>query len=177
MQHYLPIVFYSFLFFRLLTVYISAKNEKRLKKIGAIEFGKKNSQWLIIAHFSYYLCCFVEGYVKGAFFKDGLTFIGVVIFVCAILVLFYVIYSIKHIWTVKLLVAPKAYHTINRNFLFKYVKHPNYFLNIIPELIGLSFIFHSWYSLFIGMPVYLVPLIIRIQQEEKVMKKYFTEYL
>lgn len=176
MKNYLSIVFYLFLFFRVFTVYISVQNEKRLKQMGAVEFGKRNSQWLIITHFIYYMACFAEGYTKGAFFSDGLTIFGLVIFVCAIIMLYYVIYAIKHVWTVKLIVAPKAYHTINKNFLFKYIKHPNYYLNIIPELIGLALIFHSWYSLFICLPVYLIPLVNRIQQEEKVMRNYFTEY-
>lgn len=47
--------------------------------------------------------------------------------------------------TVKLIFADK--HILNTNWLFKHVKHPNYFLNVIPELIGVTLVFHAWYTL------------------------------
>jgi isoprenylcysteine carboxyl methyltransferase (ICMT) family protein YpbQ len=172
----LSILFYSLFFVRLVTIFISAQNEKKLKNLGAIEYGKPNSTVLVLFHFGYYAACLIEGYTHGAFYTDSLTTYGLIIYTAAILVLYYVIYAIRHVWTVKLIIAPKQYHTINTNALFKLVRHPNYFLNIIPELIGVALIFHAWFTLIIGLPIYLIPLIIRIRQEEKVMKEHFKEY-
>ena len=62
------------------------------------------------------------------------------------------------------------------NSIFKYFRHPNYFLNIIPELVSISLICQAWITLAIGLPVYLIPLTIRIVQEEKVMKLHFKDY-
>src|SRR5437870_13907816 len=36
----------------------------------------------------------------------------------------------------KLLIASD--HTLNQSGLFRWVRHPNYFLNILPELVGLK---------------------------------------
>jgi isoprenylcysteine carboxyl methyltransferase (ICMT) family protein YpbQ len=172
----LSTLFYTLFFVRLITIFISARNEKKLKGLGAIEYGKPNSTLLVLFHFAYYAACLTEGYTHGAFYTDNITTYGLIIYTAAIAVLYYVIYAIRHVWTVKLIIAPKQYHTINTNALFKLARHPNYFLNIIPELIGVALIFHAWFTLFIGLPIYLIPLIIRIRQEEKVMKEHFEQY-
>jgi isoprenylcysteine carboxyl methyltransferase (ICMT) family protein YpbQ len=172
----LSTLFYVLLAFRLLTVIISARNEKRLKKMGAIEFGKRNSGLLIGLHFLFYGAAITEGYLKNAFYRDGTAVAGIGIYVFAIFILYYVIFAIRHVWTVKLMIAPTGYHKINRGVLFRYVRHPNYFLNILPELVGIGLIFHAWYTLAIGLPLYLVPLVNRIREEERVMGEYFEDY-
>ena len=48
--------------------------------------------------------------------------------------LFIVIKTLGGIWTLKLFILPN--HPIIKSGLYKVTKHPNYFLNIIPELIG-----------------------------------------
>src|SRR5262249_49460595 len=142
----------------------------------AMEFGKTNSLILVVAHTLYYASCMFEGFSNGAFFLDRIAIVGLGLFIFSIIVLYWVILSIRHVWTVKLIIAPKDYHMISSPFLFKYIRHPNYFLNIIPELIGLALFFHAWFTLSIGLPIYLIPLIIRIVQEEKIMKQHFSNY-
>src|SRR5262249_62436732 len=52
----------------------------------------------------------------------------------------------------------------------------NYFLNIIPELVGLALIMGAWIILVIGLPLYLLVLRKRIVQEEQVMREHFPHY-
>ena len=87
--------------------------------------------------------------------------------------LFYVIYQLKEIWTVKIYILPN--HKINTSFIFKYFRHPNYFLNIIPELIGLSLLCQAKLTAMFILPLYMIILAIRIMQEEKAMKCLFKE--
>ena len=54
------------------------------------------------------------------------------------------------------------------------MRHPNYFLNILPELVGFALVLHAYYTLIIGLPFYLIPLIIRIRQEESAMRAKFA---
>jgi len=176
MIYLLNILFFTFFILRVLTIFISAFNEKRLKDLGATEFGIQNSKLLIVFHFAFYAGCFAEKYLNHGDYADVLFFSGTGIYIFSILMLYYVIYAIRHVWTVKLLIAPKNYHQVNTNLLFKYIRHPNYYLNVLPELIGLSLIFHAWFTLLIGFPLYLIPLIRRIREEEKLMKAHFTSY-
>jgi isoprenylcysteine carboxyl methyltransferase (ICMT) family protein YpbQ len=56
------------------------------------------------------------------------------------------------------------------------VRHPNYFLNVLPELIGFALALNAVTTLLVGIPLYLVPLIIRIRQEEQVMRDEVSGY-
>lgn len=93
---------------------------------------------------------------------------GVAILVFAYAMLFFVIYKLRDVWTLKLYIVPD--HRIETSFLFKTVRHPNYFLNVIPELIGITLLCNAWITFCVGMPVYLAILFVRIRQEERAMK-------
>lgn len=169
-------IFYVCFVLRMITVLISGMNEKKLKRMDAVEYGKPNSAWLIVAHFVYYFSCVFEGSQRGAFFEDEVSYIGLGLYIFSVLMLYYVIYALRHIWTVKLIIAPKEHHRLVKSPLFRYVKHPNYYLNIIPELIGIALFFHAWITVTVGLAIYLIPLIIRIRQEDAIMKQKFADY-
>src|SRR5688572_20941925 len=158
---------------RLISLVKSASNEKTLRKANAVEYGRNNSRVLVLFHILYYLACLSEAIIlnKSA---DKISFFGVGLFAFSMVMLWIVIFSLKDLWTVKLIIARE--HRLNNSFIFKFFKHPNYFLNIIPELISIALICQAWYTLSIGLPLYLIPLTIRIVQEEKVMKKHFNDY-
>jgi isoprenylcysteine carboxyl methyltransferase (ICMT) family protein YpbQ len=170
-----PVILAIGIALRLASVVISLINEKKLKRLGAIEAGKINSNLLMLAHFAFYGACIAEG--KANFLEPDLfSILGLILYSFAISILYYVIVSIKHVWTVKLIIAPLHYHVINKSWLFRFIKHPNYYLNIIPELLGFALIFHAWYTIFIGFPLYAILLIMRIRLEESIMKKAFPNY-
>jgi isoprenylcysteine carboxyl methyltransferase (ICMT) family protein YpbQ len=172
----IPIIFYLFILLRLTTLGISGFNEKKLKSEGAVEFGKANTVVLIVGHFAFYLCCVLEGFHNSIFICDDVSLFGGAVMLLSMLILFTVIGTLGKTWTVKLIIAKGSGHVLNTSFLFRVFKHPNYYLSVIPELIGLGIFLHAQYSLVIGLPLYLVPLIIRIRQEEKAMRIYFPEY-
>jgi isoprenylcysteine carboxyl methyltransferase (ICMT) family protein YpbQ len=156
---------------RIITLFKSKKNEKKLKLNGAVEYGKLNSLLLTVFHILYYIVCLCEGYGNEI---NQYTYIGIGLWLFSYFILLIVIFSLKDIWTVKLIIAPK--HKLVTSFLFRSFKHPNYFLNIIPELIAVALMCNSWYALCIGFPLYLIPLSIRIKQENRVMKEKFGIY-
>ncbi|MGY4677362.1 isoprenylcysteine carboxyl methyltransferase family protein [Pasteurella sp. P03HT] len=165
------LIFAFILAIRFYSLSISIRNEKALIKKGAIQYGKRNSTILSIAHVLFYLTAIFEANHNHITF-DTTSQIGLAILVFAIAMLFYVIYELQEIWTVKIYILPE--HKINRSFLFKYVRHPNYFLNIIPELIGLCLFCQAKYTALIGLPIYFVILAIRIKQEESAMTHLFN---
>jgi len=169
----IPAIFCAILLIRLLSLFKSVHNERKLKNSGAVEHGRLNSLALTLSHILFYFSCLYESIL----FERTInlyTLTGIGIFSFSMIILWIVIRSLKGIWTVKLIIAPV--HPINDSFIFKYFRHPNYFLNVIPELIGVAFICQSWYTLILGLPIYLIPLGIRIYQEEKTMKANFGNY-
>jgi isoprenylcysteine carboxyl methyltransferase (ICMT) family protein YpbQ len=167
------ILFFSAVALRLASLVKSGMNEKKLRRANAVEYGRKNSIWLTVVHTLFYLSCITESVLLERS-ANSITWIGAAIFIFSMIVLWTVIVSLKNVWTVKLYIAP--YQVVNRSFIFKYFRHPNYFLNIIPELVAIALICQSWFTLMIGLPVYFIPLTIRIMQEEKVMKTHFNNY-
>jgi len=158
---------------RLGTLAVSIRNEKRLKRDGATEYHAATTALLALAHVSYYLAAFAEGLFRPAP-PDWVTVAGMAIYAFGIGALFWVIAVLGRFWTVKMVVARD--HVLVENRLFRAVRHPNYFLNILPELIGLALALHAWGTLLIGLPVYLVILAARIRQEERVMRDAFPGY-
>ncbi|CAN7702479.1 hypothetical protein LJR231_005812 [Phyllobacterium sp. LjRoot231] len=159
--------------FRLITLAISIKNERKLKAAGAMEFGEINTRVLALSHIAFYLCAITE-YGFSDYQADALTVVGLVIYLIGAFFLVVVIASLNSQWTVKLIIAPN--HFLVTTPLFRFVRHPNYYLNIIPELIGFALTLHAFWTLAIGLPLYLVPLVIRIRQEEGTMRAHFPEY-
>lgn len=167
------VLFFIALSIRLLSLFKSISNKKTLRQQNAKEFGKINSVVLSLAHISYYFSCILETVILRRH-HNHFTYIGIGLFTFPMIMLWFVIRSLKDIWTVKLYISNK--HCLNTNWLFRNIRHPNYFLNIIPELFGIAFLCQAWHVLAVGFPIYLIPLTIRIIQEHKVMKTAFPDY-
>ena len=166
-------VFILCFFIRLISLCVSIYNEKVLKQRGAVEYGKSNSAALTIAHVLFYFSCLSEALYFSKPISDY-SFVGMAGFLFSMIMLWWVILTLGNLWTVKLIISPD--HTLKTNFLFRHVRHPNYYLNVIPELISIALICNAWYTLLIGLPLYAIPLVTRIRQEEKIMKERFSEY-
>lgn len=166
-MHQIILSFAAFFALRLVSLSISIRNEKRIVRLGAVQYGKVNSLLLTLAHIAYYASALTEAWVSGAEFGTT-SLIGLGVMTFAYAMLFYVIYCLRDLWTVKLYILPE--HRIERSFLFRVVRHPNYFLNILPELLGVALLCQAWYTLCIGLPLYGVLLAIRIRQEEQAMR-------
>ncbi len=166
-MQYIVITFFAFFALRLLSLSFSIRNEKRLQKMGAQQYGELNSLMLTLAHIAYYFCALYEAYARGAAF-NAISGVGLGVMLFAYGMLFYVVYKLRDVWTLKLYIVEN--HRLETSYLFRKVRHPNYYLNIIPELIGVAILCHAWITLCVGLPLYLIPLIVRIRQEEAAMK-------
>ncbi|MDU7693645.1 MAG: isoprenylcysteine carboxyl methyltransferase family protein [Helicobacter sp.] len=160
------IAFAIFLVIRLWTLKISIKNERALKSNGAIEHGALNSKLLSFLHIIFYLSCIIEANLMQSRF-DMSAQIGLALMIFAYLALFWVINALGPIWTVKIYIMPN--HKINNHMIFRIIRHPNYFLNIAPELVGLALLCGAKMSAIVLLPLYIIVLAMRIYQEERAM--------
>jgi isoprenylcysteine carboxyl methyltransferase (ICMT) family protein YpbQ len=168
------IAFIVFVFiFRFATLFISISHEKALKQAGAVEYGAANSKLLALAHVLFLTAVTVEGVHRSAPI-DNVSIVGFVLYGISVIAMLTVIRLLGPLWTVKLLIARN--HSLVRHPLFRIVRHPNYYLNILPELTGFALALHAYTTLIIGLPLYLIPLITRIRQEEAAMREKFTAY-
>ena len=158
---------------RLGSLALSIRNEQALKAQGAREYGQRTSRLLALAHTLFYLGALVEGLWRGTQ-PTPWTTVGLILYGLSVIAFVLVWCALNRLWTVKLLIASD--HVLNQSALFRWVRHPNYFLNIIPELCGLALIMGAWMVLVIGLPCYLLVLRVRIMQEEQVMHQHFPQY-
>lgn len=154
--------------FRLVFLKISIKNEKAILANGGQEFGVQNTKYITILHILFYLSCFVEATIRQVRF-DTLSSVGLGLLVFSMFMLYVVTQLLGDIWTVKLMLVKN--HKFVDHWLFRYVKHPNYFLNIIPELIGLALLCHALLSFCVLFPFYAFVLYNRIKEEEKLLQE------
>jgi len=161
-------------FLRTISIVYSFIQEIKLKREGANELLKLNSILLILASVAIYVISIFEVlYIQKTQF-DIITVIGLVIYIFSMFILLLVIKGLGKLWTMKILIAPK--HILKVKGIYKYFKHPNYFLNIIPEMIGIGLIGKSFYSTSILFILLLVILFYRIKKEAELMRNAFPEY-
>ncbi|AEF24704.1 isoprenylcysteine carboxylmethyltransferase family protein [Streptococcus parauberis] len=149
---------------RLYFLKISIANEKAIKAAGGREFGIKNSQFITLLHIMIYFFASLEAYLK-MIKLDNQGIIGMVLITFSIFVLYKVTQLLSGIWTVKLMIVSN--HNFVDHWLFRYIKHPNYFLNICPELIGLVLLCHAQITAMLLFPFYTIALTIRIIEENR----------
>ncbi len=158
---------------RLVSLAISKRNEARLRAAGATEYDVATTRILTIAHVGFYVACIIESEFRAAPIST-MTYAGIAIWAISIIMLAGVIATLRDLWTVKLFISPN--HEIRTSILYKICKHPNYFLNIAPELIGFGLALQAWGTLIVGLPVYAAILRRRIRAEEAAMKATFPAY-
>jgi isoprenylcysteine carboxyl methyltransferase (ICMT) family protein YpbQ len=169
----IKIFFCAALAFRLATLGISIRNEKLLKRAGAIEYGRENSLLLAAIHAIYYIAAAAEGSIRHTQL-DWYSIVGMSLYSLGAIALFMVISVLGRLWTIKLMIAPN--HVLVNHAIFRLVRHPNYFLNIPAELFGLALACHSIVTMTVSIPLYLILLSIRIREEQRVMSERFSNY-
>ncbi|MGE0715029.1 MAG: isoprenylcysteine carboxylmethyltransferase family protein [Alphaproteobacteria bacterium] len=155
------------------TLVVSIRNEKALKRDGGVEIGAANSTLLAAVHIAFYVAVIAEGTWRGAPL-DGIAMAGIATWAFGAVMLVVVMRLLGPQWTVKIIIGRD--HRLVTHPLFRAVRHPNYFLGILPELAGLAIALHAWIVLVAGLALYAIPLVIRIRQEEAAMRARFAAY-
>lgn len=146
---------------------VSKQNEARIVADGGREYGAFNSKLMAIVRVLIYFGALGEFYYLDRS-VNLLTFIGMGLVVFSMYMLYMVSRLLSPIWTVKLMVAKN--HQYVDHWLFRNIKHPNYFLNIVPELVGIILVCQAWYTALLLLPIYAIIMYIRIIEENKIIE-------
>lgn len=160
--------------FRFWTLYVAGSNEKRLKADGAMEYGQGSTLALWVTTGIVYVGALIEGFSYRHAQFDSIAVVGLAIYIFSAIALIFVIRTLGPFWSGKVIISPK--HELVVHPVFRKLKHPNYFLNMVPELIGFAIMLHAWFTLAIGVPLFLISLVFRIRVEEQVLKNKFEAY-
>ena len=160
--------------FRLWTLRVAQTNEKRLKVDGAAEYGHRSTLAVWVCTAAIYIGAVIEGFSFRHAQFDGIAMVGLAIYIFSALALLWVMRTLGPFWSGKVLIAPG--HQLVVHPIFRAIKHPNYFLNMIPELIGFTIMLHAFITLAVGLPLFLISIVFRIRVEEQALKTKFEAY-
>lgn len=158
---------------RLATRLVSKQNERALKWCGVEEIGACTSAQLRSLRLAFYVLAILEAVRRNPAF-DAVATIGMAVYGLGLVALVTVIALLGEFWTEKLIIASDQ--RLLGHWLFRMFRHPHYILATLPELIGFALVLHAFLTLFVFLPLYCLPLLQRVRQEEAVMRRRFPLY-
>jgi methyltransferase len=159
------------IFQRLLELIIARRNEKWMKGLGAIEFGKNHYQYIVIMHTLFFLVLPIEKISFSRELSPVWPLFGSV-FIMAQLIRVWAISSLGRYWNTKIIVLPKV--DVVRKGPYRFIKHPNY-LVVSVELLVVPLLFDAYITACLFTILNVIMLSIRIPAEEKALRE-LTEY-
>lgn len=164
---------YSFLALqRIIELQIAKKNEQKMKKLGAVEYGKGHYIWIVLMH----ICFFISFLIESAFHQWKLSpywpFI-IVILLFTQLLRYWSIASLGMYWNTKIIVLKNA--NVQVRGPYRYIRHPNY-VAVTIELLFIPLLFDAFLTAITFTIFNIILLSIRIKAEERVLEEE-TDYL
>ena len=155
------LVFYI-IFSRILELFISNRNTKKLIKFGAKEYFKFHYYFLVFFHIIVILYFFKKSFAVDINFSKSL-----IIFIILQFFRVKVHLDLGKYWTTRIIVLEKT--PMINNGLYKHFKHPNYLIVII-EIFFLCLIFKDILALLFFSTINIFLILWRIFYEEKANK-------
>jgi methyltransferase len=142
---------------------LSARHERSLRILGAVEPPGDVFPAMRIAYPLLFLAMTIEGLLRGSAGAEWLA-AGTVVFLLAKLLKYVAIATLGVRWSFRVLVLPGA-PLVTRG-IYRYVRHPNY-LALIGELVGAALLLHAPTAGIAGTLGFGVLLRKRIRVEEQ----------
>ena len=144
---------------RIFELILSNRNTNKLKKKGAVECFSFHYKFIVIFH-STFLAFFFFKSLYGEYFNLSVL----LIFILIQFLRYKVIFDLGRFWTTRIIVLENQ--PMIKKGIYKYFKHPNYFV-VFAEILLVCLFFADFYSLFFFSILNLILIYIRIYYEER----------
>jgi len=153
---------------RLIEMLVAKRNEKKVKAIGAIEFGASHYPYMVAMHAGFFLSLMIE--VWGLNRQPSRYFLVLLVFLLATQVIrYWALCSLGTYWNTKILVVPNA--MMVKKGPYRWLKHPNYVVVAI-ELMLIPLLFNAYFTAILFTCLNAWMMAVRIQTEEKALNQY-----
>ena len=142
---------------------LAKRNEKILRRKGAVEYDHRGYTVIVIMHIVF-LASFLSEYLLLSRKLNTLWFLFLMVFLSAQALRYWAIFSLGTRWNTKVLILPGT-ELVTRG-PYKYMKHPNY-LAVAAEIVFLPLIFSCYYTSVIFGALNFLALRRRIGVEER----------
>ncbi|MFD1032199.1 isoprenylcysteine carboxyl methyltransferase family protein [Metaplanococcus flavidus] len=153
---------------RLAEMAYAKRNEKLMRKAGAVESGAGHYKWIVLLHIMFFVALLAE----VLYFDIGgssVWWIFLVIFVVAQILRVWALASLGRFWNTKILVLPGA-DKVEKG-PYRWLPHPNYMV-VALEIASLPMIFGAWRTaLVFTVANALLLLFVRIPAEENALRE------
>lgn len=148
---------------RLLEVRLSRRNERRARRLGAVEYGRGHYPAMVALHALWLVATLVEGWLRGPELP-ALWYVPLAVFLLVQPLRYWAILSLGRSWNVRVLVIPGARRL--RRGPYRYLAHPNY-LVVAVEVLTFPLIFGAWTTALVFTALNAVFLYVRVRTEER----------
>jgi methyltransferase len=157
------VVVFLLVFQRIIELMIAKRNEKWIKKRGAIEYGQSHYPFIVCLHILFLLSLFIEGTIVQ---PEWNVYSYVIVFIIGLLqwARYHVIRSLGPYWNTKIFILPKE--EVCQKGLYQWMKHPNYVI-VTLEFIFIPLLLQAYVTLVVFSILNAWILSIRIREENK----------
>lgn len=150
---------------RILELVIAKRNETKMKRLGALEFGREHYRWMVLMHISFFVCFIFEAKNNDV---SPIWPVWLTLFMIAQIGRVWVIRSLGEYWNTKIIVLPNA--EVVKKGPYQYVRHPNYMI-VAAEIIVISLLFQAYWTAALFTLLNIWMMSVRIPIEEKALKE------
>jgi methyltransferase len=153
---------------RLLELAYSRSNERRLRAMGAVEFGARHYPLMVGLHTLWLASTLVEGLQRGPQIPAWWP-VPLVAFLVVQPLRYWAIVSLGTNWNTRVLVVPGG--KVVRRGPYRYLSHPNYVVVAI-EILTFPLIFGAWITAIVFSLLNAALLLVRIRTENRALEEH-----
>jgi methyltransferase len=153
---------------RLLELAYSRSNERRLRAMGAVEFGASHYPLMVGLHTLWLASTLVEGLQRGPQIPAWWP-VPLAAFLLVQPLRYWAILSLGTNWNTRVLVVPGV--KLVKSGPYRYLSHPNY-LVVAVEILTFPLIFGAWITAIVFSILNAVLLYVRIRTENRALQEH-----
>jgi methyltransferase len=152
---------------RLLELFYSRRNERRLRARGAVEWGSSHYPVIVAVHTLWLVSTLVEGLLRGPE-PPAWWPMPLVAFLLVQPLRYWAILTLGENWNTRVLVVPRG--KLVRRGPYRYFPHPNYVV-VAVEILTFPLIFGAWITALVFSLLNAALLYVRIRTENRALKE------
>jgi methyltransferase len=152
---------------RLLELWYSRRNERRLRARGAMEWGAGHYPVMVTIHALWLVSMLVEGLLRGPDIPAWWP-LPLAAFLLVQPLRYWAIFSLGINWNTRVLVMPGE--KLVSSGPYRYFPHPNYFV-VVVEVLTFPLIFGAWITAIVFSLLNAALLFIRIRTENRALRE------
>jgi methyltransferase len=152
---------------RLLELFYSRRNERRLRARGAVERGAGHYPVIVVMHTLWLVSTLVEGLLRGPE-PPAWWPVPLAAFLLVQPLRYWAIFSLGENWNTRVLVVPGG--KLARSGPYRYFPHPNYVV-VAVEILTFPLIFGAWITAIVFSLLNGALLYVRIKTENRALRE------